>query len=123
MHDGERTSLMVHMLVPVNAARSAYTGEEVPLLMRVRNWMDRLTENMDLPGEPMPAQPLVELAGDRRVLIEHHLGVSQYSREQICVKVNYGHIQICGSCLELNRMTGQQLVVTGQIHCVTLLRR
>ena len=88
-----------------------------------RNWMERLTEGMDLPGEPLPGQPLAELAGDRRLLIEHHRGVSQYSREQICIKVSYGQLQVCGNCLELSRMTAQQLVITGQIRQITLLRR
>lgn len=88
-----------------------------------RNWMERLTEGIDLPGEPVPGQPLAELAGDRRLLIEHHRGVTQYSREQICIKVAYGYIQVIGNCLELSRMTAQQLVITGQIHQITLHRR
>lgn len=92
-------------------------------MRRNRNWMERLAEGMDLPGEPIPGQPLAELAGDRRLLIEHHRGVTQYSREQICVKVSYGHIQVCGSCLELSRMTAEQLVIFGQIRQITLLRR
>lgn len=85
--------------------------------------MARLAEEMDLPGEPVPGQPLVELAGDRRVLIECYCGVSQYSCEEICIKVSYGCIQVRGSCLELARMTGEQLVVTGRIDSITILRR
>ena len=92
-------------------------------MRRNRNWMERLADGMDLPGEPIPGQPLAELAGDRRLLIEHHRGVTQYSREQICVKVSYGHIQVCGCCLELSRMTAEQLVISGQIRQITLLRR
>lgn len=88
-----------------------------------RNWMQRLAEEMDLPGEPLPGQPLIELAGDRRLLIEHHRGVTQYSREEICIKVSYGHIRVRGECLELSRMTGEQLVISGRIDCVLLLRR
>ena len=37
----------------------------------------------DLPGEPLPGQSLLELTGDRQVLIENHRGVTQYSREQV----------------------------------------
>lgn len=85
--------------------------------------MERLAEGMDLPGEPLPGQPLVELAGDRRLLIEHHRGVTQYSQEEICVKVSYGHVQVRGCGLELSRMTREQLVISGRIDCVTLLRR
>ena len=88
-----------------------------------RNWIERLAESGDIGGEPMPMQPLVELAGDRRVLIEHHQGVVQYSREKICVKVRYGVVVICGCGLELRHMSKAQLAVAGRIDCITLERR
>ena len=44
------------------------------------NWMERMVERADLPGEALPGQPLVELLGERRVLIEHHGGVTEYGR-------------------------------------------
>lgn len=87
------------------------------------DWMQRLTDQMDLTGEPLPGVPVVELAGDRRVLIERHGGVTQYSREKICVKVRYGLVQVCGCGMELTRMTREQLVISGRIDSVHLLRR
>lgn len=91
--------------------------------MRQRGWIERFTESADLQGELMPGQPLVELFGDRRVLIEHHGGVTEYGREKIQVRVKYGFLCICGGCLELARMTAEQLVITGRIDTVTLIRR
>lgn len=82
-----------------------------------------LWEQLDLPGETLPGQPLVEIAGDSRVLIEQHGGVREYSRERIGVKVKYGLVQVCGSCLELRCMTREQLVISGKIDCVMLKRR
>ena len=38
---------------------------------RRKGIMDRLIEEADLPGELLPGQSVVELAGDRRVLIEN----------------------------------------------------
>ena len=85
--------------------------------------IEKLAQNADLMGEPFPGQPLVEIAGDRRVLIEHHQGVREYSRERIGVKVKYGLVLICGSCLELTRMTREQLVISGRIDGISLIRR
>lgn len=85
--------------------------------------LERLTDGAELPGEPMPGQTIVELAGDRRVLIEHHFGVIQYCPERIGVKVKYGQVLICGCGLELTRMTREQLVISGRIDTVSLLRR
>lgn len=81
-------------------------------------WMDRL----DLPDEPMPVQTLVEIAGNRRVLIEHHGGVTQYGSTMICVKVKFGTVSVFGQDLKLVRMTGEQLIISGCIDCVKLER-
>ena len=88
-----------------------------------RGWIERLADATDLQGEAFPGQPLMELYGDRRVLIEHHAGVTEYGRERIQIKVRYGQLCICGKCLELSRMTSDQLVITGQIDAITLIRR
>lgn len=88
-----------------------------------RHWMQRIADEMDLSAEPLPGVPVVELAGERRVLIERHGGVTEYSRERICVKVRYGQVAVCGCGLELTRMTREQLVISGRIDCVQLLRR
>lgn len=88
-----------------------------------RNLLQRLAEGADLPGEPLPGQPIAEIAGDRRVLIENHQGVKEYTREKICVKVKYGQLTVCGCGLELSCMTREQLVISGRIDCITLHRR
>lgn len=90
---------------------------------RGRYLLERLTEEADLAGQPLPGQPIVEIAGDCRVLIENHFGVKEYSHERITVKVKYGCVSICGCHLELLRMTKEQLVICGRIDGVTLLRR
>lgn len=87
------------------------------------HFLQRLADGADLTTEPLPGQPIVEIAGDRRVLIENHFGVKEYSRERITVKVKYGFVSVCGCGLELMRMTREQLVICGRIDGVTLQRR
>lgn len=82
----------------------------------------RLLDRLDLMDEPLPRQPLVELYGSGRVIIENHGGVTEYGREQIRVRVRFGSILICGNGLMLCRMYGQQLVITGSITAITLDR-
>ena len=84
--------------------------------------MERIAAAADLPDEPIPGLPLIEIAGERRVLIEHHCGVTEYGRCQICVRVKYGFIVVMGQRLELARMTKEQLIITGKIECVKLER-
>ncbi len=66
--------------------------------------------------------PLVEIADDRRVLIEHHQGVQSYTGDRIAVRVRYGQIRIAGSGLCIARMTKEQLVICGRIQGVDIVR-
>ena len=84
-------------------------------------WMEKLARQMEITEEPVPGVPLVEISGQRRVLIENHKGVCGYGPEQICVWVSYGRIDVRGCDLELARMTRQKLVITGTIHGVSLV--
>ena len=90
---------------------------------RRKGFLDRLAERADLPGEAMPGQPLLELVGDRRVLVENHRGVTQYSKERIGIRLSYGEVAVCGCGLELVRMSKEQLIIVGRIDGISLCRR
>lgn len=91
--------------------------------MRTENhFWQQLADTADLSGEDLPGQSIVELAGDSRVLIEHHRGVSQYTAEEIAVKVRFGLVCIYGCGLKLTRMTKDQLIIRGKIESVKLHR-
>lgn len=85
-------------------------------------WVEKFRHTIAQSPEPVPGLPLVEIAGHSRVLIENHRGVIGYSREEIRVRVNYGEIAVSGSCLELNRISRELLVIRGNITCVSLRR-
>lgn len=87
------------------------------------DWLQRLVDRTGLESEALPGLPILEIAGDRRVLIEHHSGVLEYCPEQIRIRVAYGSVCVTGYGLELVRMSHQQLVITGRIESVCLQRR
>lgn len=87
------------------------------------HWVQRLADGADLYAEPLPGVPIVEIAGDRRVLVERHGGVVEYGPERIRIRVRYGIVCISGCGLELTQMTRQQLIISGQIDCIALQRR
>lgn len=89
-------------------------------MKRGERWFHRIAEDMDVPA---PALPLIEIAGTGRVLIENHGGVTGYGRDCIRVRVKYGQICISGGSLEIAKMTKDQLVISGCIQEVKLLRR
>lgn len=88
-----------------------------------RMFLERLAEEGNLSAEVATVLPIVELSGDRRVLIENHLGIMGYSTERILVKVKYGCVCICGCGLTILRMSREQLVIRGRIDGIALQRR
>lgn len=86
-----------------------------------RVW-ELLTEDPGLGAEVIPGKPIIEISGDCRVLIENHFCVKAYSQESILIKVKSGYVCVCGSGLELLRMTKEQIVIHGRIHSVVLKR-
>ena len=85
--------------------------------------LELLADSTELETEPMPAQPIIEIAGEQRMLVENHRGVSAYSSERILINVEFGTVCVCGCGLRLLRMTREQLVIRGRIDTVSLQRR
>lgn len=71
-------------------------------------------------GEPLPVIPLIEIAWNKRVLIENHLGIIRYGNEEINVKVRGGIICVLGSGLEIVCVAKEKIVICGHIDCVRL---
>ncbi len=65
-------------------------------------------------------QPLIEVLGQKRVLIENYNCVLDYQPSRVEVKVCYGSICICGRDLILRYMSCERLVVFGCIDSVLL---
>lgn len=88
-----------------------------------RNFLEHMMEQAALGPEAVPGQPIVEIAGEHRVLIENHQGVAVYGQERILVNVKFGAVCICGCNLEMMHMTKEQLIICGKIDSVGLQRR
>ena len=87
------------------------------------HWVRQMADHAELSDEGIPGQPVVELLGEGRVLIEGHQGVSSYSDQDISVKTRLGITIIRGCNLKLTYMSVSKLVISGKIHCVELTGR
>ncbi len=87
-----------------------------------RGFMDRFSSMSDLPLEPLPRVPLVELAGENRILVENHKGLAEYGCSEIQVKVSYGILCVCGRKLRIVNMTRQRVVIAGCIDNISIIR-
>ncbi len=91
--------------------------------MKKYNVFEKVAKVIDLPNEPEPGKPLIEIVGNRSVLIENHGGVLSYSKEQVTIKTRIGCTCICGTGLVLTKMSKEQLRICGYISKVELCGR
>lgn len=91
--------------------------------MAKHKWWNAFAEVSALETEVAPLQPVVELFGKERVLIENHRGVHRYGCNEILVRMNYGSLTVCGDRLCIAVMTKQRLVICGNIQCVSICER
>ncbi len=87
-----------------------------------KGFLDKLTNGLGLPAEVTPGNSLVELIGDRRVLVEQHRGICVYSRCEVVVKIPLGRLHICGMGLVIQSITSRCLVVSGRIDALSISR-
>ncbi len=85
--------------------------------------LQQLLDHTDLAEESIPGKPIVEVLGDRRILVENHCGITEYGFERICIRVCYGTICIAGSNLRLRQVTNRKLLIVGTIKGIELQRR
>lgn len=86
------------------------------------DFWNRLLRQAGLQEENVTNEPLLELCGSARVIIEHHCGVVEYGRERIRVRIKNGEFTVCGEELTLCRMCAEQLLIRGRIQTVQVQR-
>ena len=91
-------------------------------MTRYKRIMSRVSTISDLQDEPIPGLPLMEVCGNCRVLIEKHMGVTEYTSERITVRVNIGRFSVCGSDLEVVTMSKNQLIIKGTIFDIHIIK-
>ncbi len=78
--------------------------------------------NQILADTPILRSSLTEITGNKRVLIEHHKGIGAYSSYEIHVHIRDGYISIEGARLQLECISFEQIVITGEISCVKFVK-
>lgn len=78
---------------------------------------------LGIPPEVLTGLPVVEMTGDSAVLIEQHHGISAYSEEEVCIKVNLGILCVSGAGLTIRVMNHEKIVIYGKITSLKIERR
>ena len=80
-------------------------------------------EQLDLPDGFLSGQPLLTLDGDLQLMVERHLGITEYGQERICIAAKAYTIQVQGMRMHLTAMDKDSIRIRGHITGVTYLYR
>lgn len=87
-------------------------------MKKLRELPEELADRLDIPEDLLhPASKLTVTAG-RRVLVENHRGVLEYSRERVLVKLTRGRLCVAGTELRLLAMNRGELLIAGRVRSV-----
>ena len=92
-------------------------------MKRSHKLLENMLEAVSLDTDLQPKIPVLELAGDRRILIENHRSVIHYTHDKIMVQMDYGHVCVTGCGLKLAKLGKEQVVITGRVDEIVLCRR
>ena len=88
--------------------------------MIIINIVDKIVRSMDVP-EVASTISKVTLISDDSVFIENHRGVSEYTSEEIRVRLNKKQLEVSGTDLTIEYLTGENLSIQGKIHSVRFM--
>ena len=77
-----------------------------------------LADRLDMPEDVLLKAAKLTVTAGRRVLVENHRGVLDYSAEHILVNLGRGKLSISGANLKLKAMNRNELLISGRIQTV-----
>lgn len=78
-------------------------------------------EQLDLPEGMLRGLPQVTLDGNVQLLVERHMGITEYGTERICIVARGYTIEISGETMHLVAMDKDCIRIRGIIHGVQYL--
>lgn len=80
----------------------------------------RIDKWLEMPTEIVSNEPKFTMVGFNEMLIENYKGILEYEEIFIRINTHIGIININGFNLNLEQMTGDDILVTGKIDSITL---
>ena len=82
----------------------------------------KLPELLALPDQALPGVPIIEVYGDRRVLVEGRCAVIRYDSECVQLRNSYGCVSVVGCGLQMTELTYNRMIITGTICNISISR-
>ncbi|MDR3207314.1 MAG: YabP/YqfC family sporulation protein [Oscillospiraceae bacterium] len=83
-----------------------------------KSLFERAADVFDLPADVLAGLPRLEIAGCRRLLMENHRGILEYSGEQIDINGGQVVVRVKGKGLDLRAMNANELSLDGLLFSI-----
>lgn len=80
-----------------------------------RDWRERLTSLLDLPGDVIRDLARVTLVGDMQLAVENHRGLVGYASDRVVLKTPSGILAVTGSDLVISQITPEAILLSGRV--------
>ena len=83
--------------------------------MKKNRLSNKINKALDIPTEISNAETRITIIGFNEMLIENYKGILEYEEFYMKIKTNIGNININGFNLNLEQVTGDDILVKGKI--------
>jgi len=84
-------------------------------LSRFNDFRSKLADELEIPNDAMSDNFELTMHGNKKVIIENHLGLTVYDDNQVSVKTKDQDITIKGSRFKIEEINQYKLIVKGKI--------
>jgi sporulation protein YqfC len=82
---------------------------------KLNNFRSYLADNLEIPNDAFSDNFDLRMHGNKKVIIENHIGITVYEDNQVGIKTNDQYIFIKGSKFKIEEINSFKVIVKGEI--------
>jgi sporulation protein YqfC len=87
------------------------------------NIRSKLADDLEIPNDAMTDNFDLRMHGNKKVIIENHLGISNYENDEVGIKTVENNILIKGSKFKIEEINNYKVIIKGNIDEILFLKK
>lgn len=106
----------VHTCIIYSNKKNDYLKDDGEGVMsKFNNFRSKLADELEIPNNALSDNFELRMHGNKKVIIENHLGIKVYDENMVCIKTNDQDITIKGSKFKIEEINNYKVIVKGNI--------
>lgn len=84
-------------------------------MSKFNNFRSKLADELEIPNDALSDNFDLRMHGNKKVIIENHLGITVYEDNMVIVKTNEQNITIKGSKFKIEEINNYKVIIKGNI--------